>query len=417
MNIDDLLKELEIMQEQENNKKNKAKEAQEKADKIKEAAILEEREAIEAEKRINAARVKVEEARSSMAAIDNKPVETVKENTSSKKTKQTGNRFVSGLVTGALLVSLVGGGITLVKQSKTGSVKFGNTMANLFGNKKDDETYEYNYGKNVVTVKNQDTKYVPLTTEAFEELCTKAIKIFKDNGLVANEEDIIKFVAVFNIDKLKQDNQELLRNLMGTQTVEEFFADAVRVSDTILNYESDTMFSVKDGEFVNPEWRQYYYDLSNNNNLKRQFCPNTDLIMSVADFAFDSEQQKLISDFEARRNEILKVDNIETRNKMIQTLFEDLVRSDSEFRLFEESSKYFVLRHCFIDLVEFYCRDYIANKTNIDGIAYESLVRWIAPYGSTQYEYDNSVLAVTKRSMMESLKKCQLSEQSKTLTR
>ena len=325
----------------------------------------------------------------------------------------------NSLVIGALTVSLLANGYFLGRQSMSGDVKFSNaktSFVDVNGNdsNKQNVKYSYNYGKNVVSVSG-DAEYIPLTNKAFEDLCQRAINKLRNNGIVANGEDIVKFVAVFNIDKLKQDNQQLLRDLLGTQTVEEFFADAVRVSDTILNHEADIMFSRnQNGEFINPEWRQYYYDLSHDNGLKRQFCPNTDLIMSVADFAFDETQQKLISDFEARRNAILKESDVATRNRMIQTLFEDMVRADSEFRLFEEASKYFVLRHCIVDLDQFYCRDYIADKSSIDGVAYKSLVRWIAPFGSTQEEYNNSIMSLTKRSMMESLKQCEMNYTTKS---
>ena len=325
----------------------------------------------------------------------------------------------NSLVIGALTVSLLANGYFLGRQSMSGDVKFSNAKtsfidANGNDSSKQNVKYSYNYGKNVVSVSG-DAEYVPLTNKAFEDLCQRAINKLRNNGIVANGEDIVKFVTMFNIDKLKQDNQQLLRDLLGTQTVEEFFDDGKRISYSILDYEADIMFSRdENGEFINPEWRQYYADLNANNNLERQFCPNTDLIMSIADFAFDETQQKLIRDFEARRNAILKESNLDVRNGMIQTLLEDLVRADSEFRLLEEGPKYFLLRHCVEELGLFYCRDYISDRINISGVAYDSYVRWIGPYGSTEEEYSNSIKSVTMRSMMDSLKQCKMNYTTKS---
>lgn len=448
-NINDILTELDLMLEQESDKNSKAEEAMRKAEELKARAAIQQKEAVEKQKRIEEARRRVEEARSVLNEINHDDYDrnTTTRNTENKdntvvytknvnnttKTKKSG--IGVGFVSGALVASLLIGGFALCKDGKNG--KLSASLSGLFGNKKNEQTvdgngretyfteYTYNYGENVVTAKPVPTEkpvfsyqedvvtnddkdnydYITLTTERFEDLVTSVINKFNKLNLNFKKEDVIKFVTIFNIDKLKQDNPELVKSIMGTQTIEEVFADGEKVSDTLLNHEAEVMFAND-----NPEWQAYMAT-----GLQGQYVPNTDLIVTVSDCVFDQEQQELIKSFEDRRNEILKVSDAETRSEMVSRLLLDILNSQSEYRDFDDASLELVLRHCIVTLDGYYCRDFLSNRLSLNDKAKELITQFIAPVGSTEEQIRNSIMSGARRNMMDSFKICV--DDVKTLTK
>ena len=255
-----------------------------------------------------------------------------------------------------------------------------NSNNNSDVNTNSNEKIEFNYDNSAVITRGED--YEELTTEKFEELCAKKIKDFEELGIQVKREDVIKFIMVFNIDKLKQDNQELVREIIGNQTIEEVFADAETVSDALLSYEVQQMFY--NGESF-----------------------------SVADCIFDKEQRELVSKFEDRKLEIMKADNSD-REQMTEELLYDLCDAQNEFRKFEDDALYLVLRHGIVPIDSVYFKDSTFHST-LTGNARLYMFQFIAPYGATEEEIRNSVMSGARRNMMDSFKICV--EDAKTLTK
>ena len=254
--------------------------------------------------------------------------------------------------------------------------------------------FTYDYNSNVVTVNGEE--YIELTTEEFESLVTATIRDFEAQGLQVSREDVIKFVMVFNIDKLKQDNPELVKSIMGTQTIEEVFADAEKVNDTGRNREIEIMFDNN-----NPEWKAYV-----DGGLNGPYVANPELIPSVADVPFDEEQQELVRSIEARRDEILRESDVTRRSEMVNALLKDIFISDSEYRNLDDSTLYLVLSRVIVMLDGCYCRDFVHNTTNLDDSTYSLIVQFIAPVGSTEEQITNSIMSGARRNMMDSFKLC-----------
>ena len=267
-------------------------------------------------------------------------------------------------------------------------------MAAIYEMIENGKPFEYDYDGNAVVVKGDE--YIELTTEEFESLVSATIRDFEAQGLKVSREDVIKFVMVFNIDKLKQDNPELVRAIQGTQTIEEVFADAEKVGDTLLNREAEVMFAND-----NPEWKTYV-----NGGLKGSYVPNTSLIMDLSDIVFDEGQQALVRSFQARRDEILRESSAEKRSEMVKQLLKDILRSDSEYRLLDDATLELLLRQVIVPLDGFYCRDYMHNRTNLTDDAYELIVQFIAPVGSTEEQIANSIMSGARRNMMDSFRYC-----------
>lgn len=331
--------------------------------------------------------------------------------------------FVAGA---ALTALLIGGGYLLVKEIRKGKIVSSDDTRTITASLTDttdaenkQTSYSYNYDNNIATVTTTTTetigettvtvieeeKYDELTTEKFEELCTSVIKYLDELGINVKKSDVVKFVALFNIDKLKQDNPELVRDLLGTQTIEEFFADGDKVSDTMIGNDAQTAFADD-----NPEWQAYVESW-----FKGAYCPNTENLVSIADFAFDTEQQALIRSFEARRDEILKVEDLDTRSDMTKALLLDIMNAKSEYRLFDDSTLYFVLRHCIVPLDSMYNWNFLENKSTLKTDAHNVMVEFIAPVGSTDEQIQNSIMSGARRNMMDSFRLCQ--ESAKTLTK
>lgn len=323
--------------------------------------------------------------------------------------------FVAGA---ALTALLIGGGYLLVKEIRKGKIVSSDDTRTITASLTDttdaenkQTSYSYNYDKNIATVTTTTTEtlgettvtiteegiYEELTTEKFEELCSNAIRYFDGLGISVKKSDVVKFVADFNIDKLKQDNPELVKSLLGTQIIEEFKADAEKVSDTLINNETQTAFADD-----NAEWQAYIAT-----RFEGAYCPDTTKLVSIADFAFDKEQQALIRSFEARRDEILQVADLEVRSDMTKALLLDIMNAKSEYRLFDDSTLYYVLRHCVVPLDSMYNWNFLEGKSTLSEDAYRVMVEFIAPVGSTEEEIQNSIMSGARRNMMDSFKECQ----------
>ena len=203
-----------------------------------------------------------------------RPVETVVVETEKDKKDNASIGFIKGFATCGLVAALAFGGWTLVKESKTGEVR---AAAN---GTRDDATVEdvnevaapehdmtYDYENNEVVIYNTpyqynfdgtnneevnamgqqvingnaanipaNGEYVELTTARFEELTAKVVKEVESIGLQVSREDVIKYVMIRNIDKLRQDNNELIEQIVGDQDIFEVITDACHVLDAMRDY-------------------------------------------------------------------------------------------------------------------------------------------------------------------------------------
>lgn len=246
---------------------------------------------------------------------------------------------------------------------------------------KNSDNIEFNYNNSAVITKGED--YEEFTTEKFEELCAKKIKDFEDLGLQVKREDVIKYVMAFNIDKLKQDNPELVKEIIGNQVVVEAIDDAYRVSNVEETYEG--RYLIADGK-----------------------------MLSVADVIFDKEQRELVEKFEARKLAIINADDNEREAMFIQ-LCEDIYDPVGEFSKLEDASRMLMFRHALVVLHSTYFTNCSTYLTKLTGYSKELVFRLIAPYGASQEEIINSIMSGYERNMMASLTKCV--EDAKTLTK
>lgn len=335
---------------------------------------------------------------------------------------------------GALTVALIGTGAwALSKDSKTGEVRIANWIN---GSKPEtisddqalqDNNYGYDYTGNVVTVTtpeptidpnatyaydfektSKDTtipvtavgqpitnpivneelpaniEYVDLTTEAFEKLTTSVIKELESKGLKVSHEDVVKYTMIRNIDKLKQDNNQLVANIIGNQDITEVLMDGVSVIDAIRNY------------------NLLYFDKYH----------TTDGFISATLGVFDEVQNARAAEFERRVYELGANYQNETKfNELTYTLLRDLYNPLNPISQLEDGVSYGVeLIDMYMVRATFGTDRYIKlNNTNAD------LIKYFVSFAGDGDEYeDNALMNGNLSNVYRTLEQC---TNTKTLTK
>ena len=351
---------IEEMYRQEEAKKQEAVTERAIADDMKAEAIKKEKAAKAVIKELGAAKLHVEKAQTlNEVKVENEeevevietPVE--KETVVVKEEKKKSGGFVTGLVVGATALAILAGSVKLYKESKTGDVKLTASVIEASDSVNDEpensdvvveeNNYDYNYDSNVVTV--NDSEYAPLTTEAFEELTTETIDTLRGYGLTVSDEDIVKYVMIRNIDKLRQDNNELISEIVGDQDPVEVFADADNVIDAIMTY------------------NLLYFDANH----------NTDGFISSSVGVFDETQQARALEIEERVFEIgANYQDEEKYNELTYALLRDMIDPSKDISELEDGVSYGVMWiNMYMVRSTFGTDRYIKlNDTNADMIKY-----------------------------------------------
>lgn len=355
----DIFQQIEKRLEQEEAKRNDALIEKEIADDMKSEAIKKEKQSKAVIRELNMAKSHAEKAQilmedkteeTGVEVEDETPID--EETIRVKEEKKKSGGFVTGLFVGATALAILAGSVKLYKESKTGDVR---TTASTIGmndsvndepennNQVEETGYSYNYGNNVVVV--DDTEYVPLTTEAFENLTTETINTLRGYGLTVSDEDIVKYVMIRNIDKLRQDNNELISQIVGDQDPTEVFADADNVIDAIMTY------------------NLLYFDANH----------NTDGFISSSVGIFDETQKARALEIERRVFEIgTYYQDEEKYNELTYALLRDMIDPSKEMSELEDGVSYGVeWINMYMVRSTFGTNRYIKlNDTNADMIKY-----------------------------------------------
>lgn len=412
-NIHEFKNDVERMLDEEQRKYNEA--ANEKAlyNELKDEAAKKEKAAKAAMKELELARKHAEKAQESYTAdsetVSNETVYVPTEKAvyiSEKETTKKSGSGIRGFLVGAAVVLLLTGGYKLVKDSKIGDVKVASTStvgmtdpikdtpetrATEPGEIKYDyenneavvtDNYEFNYDGNAVVT--NDTQYVELTTEKFEILVDETINILKGYGLQVSEENIIKYVMIRNIDKLSQDNKELISTIVGQQDPDEVFADADSVIDAIMTY------------------NLLYFDENH----------NTDGFISASVGVFDETQKTRVLEIEKRVYELgAYYQDEEKYNELMKALLSDMINPAKEISELEDGVSYGVE---WIDMYmvrsTFGTDRYIKlSEENADKIKY-----FVSFAGDGEEYENNAVVNGNNKNIFALLDDC---EKNKTLTK
>ena len=390
---DRFYEELERLHRQEQEKHEEAMAEKAIADDMKEAALKKEKAARAAMRELDAARLHFGKAYALNHESDEEP-EVAEENADTetvivKEEKKKNGNFITGLGITSLAAALLVTGFVLNRTSKTGDVRMATSTIGVSDTVKDepedttrDVNYSYNYDSNVVTV--SDPEYVELTTEAFERLTTETITTLRGYGLTVSDEDIVKYVMIRNIDKLRQDNNGLISEIVGDQDPVEVFADADNVIDAIMTY------------------NLLYFDANH----------NTDGFISSSVGVFDETQKARVLEIEGRVFEIgANYQDEEKYNELTYSLLRDMIDPSKEISELEDGVSYGVMWiNMYMVRSTFGTNRYIKlNDTNAD------MIKYYVSFAGDGEDYEmNALVNGNVRNINALLEEC---TKGKTLTR
>lgn len=377
------------------------------------------------------------------STTENNEVKVVEEKQEEVKTEENkSNGFVKGLVIGATTIALVATGAwALSRDSKTGEIRAMSWFKRDENKGNNDEAiietaepaFVYDYENNVVTVKSQvdpratyaydfeakaseDTSYVDvngnpipvvteagqaitnpivneelpsnlpyveLTTEKFEELTTNLIQKYENIGLQVSREDVIKYVMIRNIDKLRQDNPELITQLVGSQDIFEFITDACHVLDAMRNY------------------NLLYFDKYH----------TTDGFVSAVDGVFDEVQKARATELERRVYEIGTYYQDDVKyNELVYTLLRDLYNPLNPISQLEDGVSYGMESVDVYMLRTRFSQDVTGrlNETNTD------LIKYFVSFPEDEDKYtDNALMNGNVTNIIRLLQECNVKTRTK----
>jgi hypothetical protein len=274
--IDRIIVDLTTIDEINAKAKKEAAEAAKEAERMRDEAIKAEAEAANNQKRIEAARKqaeyakeqeeKAEDAYKELVDDENTDTNNVSRGTNSnpasrdemindeadeqeeKTTKKGRGRGIVGFVIGVGITLLALKGCALVKESRSAKILETTAIETTISGEstKDDPKNSTDYNPALdpryqttaadettavpETTEAESTEaYQPLDDEAFAAIVADYSHMYKDeyDGII-NNEDLMKFAAITNIDVLAEDNPELIVELAGDKTKEEFLNDAAK---------------------------------------------------------------------------------------------------------------------------------------------------------------------------------------------
>ena len=445
--IEKMVQEVERKYQEEIKRQEEALNEKALADEMKAEAVRKEKAAKAALKELENARNYAAKAQESYNAFKESVGETTTDDDSKEvvvdnNEESNSKGLVKGLVIGATTIALIATGAwALSRDSKTGDVRAASWFKRNEEIDNNDEAiieteepaFVYDYDNNVVIIKSQvdpratyaydfeanaseDTTYVDefgnpipviteagqaitnpiineelpsnlpyveLTTERFEELTTNLIQKYESLGLEVSREDVIKYVMIRNIDKLKQDNAELISQIVGSQDIFEFITDACHVLDAMRNY------------------NLLYFDKYR----------TTDGFVSAVDGVFDEVQRARATELERRVYEIGSYyQDDEKYNELVYTLLRDLYNPLNPISQLEDGVSYGMESVDVYMLRTRFSQDVTGrlNETNTD------LIKYFVSFPEDEDMYsDNALMNGNITNVIRLLQECNV----KTLTK
>lgn len=247
-------------------------------------------------------------------------------------------------VLAAIMASSMTTGSLLSGCSKNEESNTRNTQEVVTYVDKDNKTNYFIYDSETKTLRKVGKEDVvadeELTTEKFEDLVANFATTYKNNDINLSLSDITKFVMVANIDKLSQDNKELVQQIVGDQLPEEVLNDAAKVIGATFMY-NHTLYNTEHS------------------------CDNF-ILMSEAIFGNNKEKLETIE-----QDYILKAANItdtEELTKIADKLFDDLNSPTSEISYLDDGIG-FAMQADINLLTETLSNSYLHNHEGLNQIA------------------------------------------------
>lgn len=227
-----------------------------------------------------------------------------------------------------------------------------------------------------------DENYEELTDEKFYELCDAVYSEYKAQGLAVEKTDVIKYVMMVNIDKLAEDNPNLIDTIVGKQEPDEVVLDIFKVLSSLM---------------------------TENNS---RYCARGlgwDSLFMASTPIFDKAEKNRVLEIEERIKEIVSVSGDKTEfNKLVNDLLMDMIDAKEECFNLEDGTGYNVVNILF---------NFIRiNFSNLLDKQNSELIKYMIVYAGDGVEYEeNSRSTAYYRGVYNILTDCK--EDVKTLTK
>ena len=244
--IDQLIKDLEKETNRVNAKKEKAKKSKEEAELVKEKAEEDIKAADEKKTKIDEDYEITEEAKEKVDEAEKAHNEVVSKNSNKKK------KIIISITSGLLAALTIGGIVYFItKESKKGKIVSNAKESTSSVDDRDlslddnDLTIVIETNENVnenetleeTESDNLSDNYIALTEENFESLVGTYVTKNASKYSNISTEDILKYVALANIDEISENNSELASQLFNSESKEEFLNDAAKVIGATVMYD------------------------------------------------------------------------------------------------------------------------------------------------------------------------------------
>lgn len=147
-------------------------------------------------------------------------------------------------------------------------------------------------------IENNDSKYVYLTKEDFEKVVGSFVTKNGKKYSSVTSEDIVKFVAIANIDEIVESNEELSRELFSNPSKEEYLNDAAKVIGATVMYD---------------------YNVWNQTNSTEEFVNISDIIIGS-----QKDKMMIIEDYVNRVADAVNSNDEELVNSIVAEFIDDM---------------------------------------------------------------------------------------------
>lgn len=216
-------------------------------------------------------------------------VETHDEQKEDKKNEKIAKIFISSV---AVILAALAIGYVVTRESKKGKVKFISNKPT--SSMSDNVTQDSNVKETTNIIENDNV----INKNNFENLVSNYVKNNSDKYSNISTGDILKFIALANIDELSENNAELSSQLFNSQSKEEYLNDAAKVIESTVMYD----FNV---------WNK---------------TRSTEDFIKVSDSIIGSQKEQMIKieDYVNRIADAVNADNAELVNSIVAEFLEDM---------------------------------------------------------------------------------------------
>lgn len=205
-----------------------------------------------------------------------------------------------------------------------------------------------------------EVEYKEITDEEFYNLVDEIYEEYSKIGLDVTREEVIDYIMFVNIDRIANDNKELITTIVGDRKIENVELNAFNVYSAVMT--------------------------RNNEN----YCANGlgfDSLILVSDTVFDKEEKEVVLNIEERIQEIVETSDDKTEfNKLLNDLLMEMLSSTEEEFNMESGVGYSTMTI----LINFVRRNFTNTIDEVNAELIKYFISYAEEYGTSYYDNSRS---------------------------